>query len=86
MVGWRSKNLWQVFAAVISCLPPARVCWLAVHSGVDMWWLWRQNKGNLLTPGTNVESLTVDGLWLREVVKKIVHMCWLFLRDAVWSQ
>lgn len=69
-------------------LPPScdRVCWLAVHSGVDMWWLWRQDKGNLLTPGKNVESLTVGGLWLREVVKKIVHMCWLFLRDAAWSQ
>lgn len=79
---------WQVFTAVMSPLPPARVCRLAacIGCGVDIWWLWRLDQRNLPTPGMNVESLTKDGLWLREEVKIIVYTCWLFLRDAVgWS-
>lgn len=67
---------WKVFAAVISRLPPARVCRLAVHRlWCDIWWLWRQDQRNLLTPGMNAECLTRDGLWLREEVKIIVHTC-----------
>lgn len=43
----------------------------SIGYGVDIWWLWWQR--NLLTSTMNVESLTRDGLWLREEVKIIVY-------------